>query len=56
MFIKATAVLHSICRLANLPDPEIDLGLPDPPEEVGDVHQNGLTARAQLIRDFFTRP
>ena len=22
MFVKATAVLHNICRIANLPDPE----------------------------------
>jgi hypothetical protein len=24
LFIKATAVLHNMCRMANLPDPEMD--------------------------------
>ncbi|KAM4565920.1 putative nuclease HARBI1 [Odontesthes bonariensis] len=55
LFIKATAVLHNICRLANLPDPEVDLEQ-EHPEEAGEAHANGLTARAQLIREFFTRP
>lgn len=56
LFIKATAVLHNICRLANVPDPEVDIIQQEHPEEVEEAHANGLTVRAQLIRDFFTRP
>ncbi|KAL2102384.1 hypothetical protein ACEWY4_001552 [Coilia grayii] len=56
LFIKATAVLHNICRMANIPDPDINLEQPDEPEEGLEMNQNGLNTRQQLIRDFFARP
>uniref|UniRef100_A0A8C5AJ18 Putative nuclease HARBI1 n=1 Tax=Gadus morhua TaxID=8049 RepID=A0A8C5AJ18_GADMO len=53
LFIKATAVLHNICRLANLPDPDIPDQDMEHPEEAQDVHYNGINTRIRLILDFF---
>ena len=55
LFIKATAVLHNICRLANLPDPDIPDQDMEHPEEAQDVHFNGMNTRNRLILDFFKK-
>ena len=46
-------VLHNICRLANLPDPDIPDQDMEHPEEAQDVHFNGINTRNLLILDFF---
>ncbi|KAL2085779.1 hypothetical protein ACEWY4_019099 [Coilia grayii] len=56
MFVKATAVLHNICRMANLPDPEhIPAMVEDEEEGHDDGAQTGRTARNNLIARYFTR-
>lgn len=59
LFVKATAVLHNLCRLANLPDPDpaaapAEEEAEEMPQLQGDL--NGLNTRSQLIRDFFSIP
>lgn len=59
MFVKATAVLHNICRMANLPDPEHIPAMAEDEEGghdgIHDVAQTGITARNNLIACYFTR-
>lgn len=58
MFIKATTVLHNICRTANLPDADDIPAMAE--EEEGhdgahDAAQTGRNVRNNLIANYFTR-
>lgn len=55
MFIKATAVLHNICRMANVPDPDNIPALVEDEEEGNDGAQTGRNTRNNLIETYFTR-
>lgn len=56
-FIEATAILHNICRMANLPDPD-NIPLAEDEEGEEDRHggaQPGLNIRNNLIQTHFSR-
>ncbi|CAL8288058.1 unnamed protein product, partial [Arctogadus glacialis] len=49
MFVMATAVLHNICRIANLPDPEDVAAMVEVEEEGHDgIHDGAQTGRTAI--------
>lgn len=53
LFIKATAVLHNMCRMAKLPDPEVDVAEEDEAIPQPQGLNPGLHMRNHLIQRFF---